>query len=44
MLELLRKIGMLALILIVGGIFLQTIGYIDSPFFAWFTDMELFIE
>ncbi len=44
MLEILRKIGILLLIFLVGGIILQTIGYIDVPMFAWFTEMELFTD
>ncbi len=44
MLEILKKIGILLLIFLVGGIVLQTIGYIDVPMFAWFTKMKLFTD
>lgn len=38
----LKKALLLGIMFLLGGIVLQTIGYIDSPFFAWFTEVELF--
>ena len=32
----------LMLVMLVGGIVLQAMGYIDSPLFEWFTKVDLF--
>lgn len=37
-----KKILLLGLMFLIGGIVLQSIGYIDSPLFAWFTNVEFF--
>ncbi len=37
-----KIIGGILLALLVGGIILQAIGYIDSPLFNWFTELHLF--
>ena len=40
--NLFKKILLIGLMFILGGIVLQSIGYIDEPFFAWFTDIQFF--
>lgn len=40
--KLLKFIIILLLVLLIGGIVLQAIGYIDSPLFRWFTEINLF--
>lgn len=35
-----KKILLISIMLLLGGIVLQSIGYIDSPLFAWFTDID----
>ena len=40
--KLLKFIIILLLVLLIGGIVLQGIGYIDSPLFRWFTEINLF--
>lgn len=40
--KVLKSIILILAALLVGGIVLQVIGYVDSPLFRWFTDMELF--
>lgn len=37
-----KKILLISIMLLLGGIVLQSIGYIDSPLFAWFTDIYFF--
>ncbi len=37
-----KKIGLLLIMFLVGGIVMQSLGYIDSWIFAWFTDIEFF--
>lgn len=37
-----KKILLIGLMFLIGGIVMQSLGYIDSPFFAWFTDVEFF--
>ncbi len=40
--KVLKFIGGILLALLVGGIVLQVLGYIDSPLFNWFTELHLF--
>lgn len=40
--SILKKIFILLLMFFIGGIVLQSIGYIDWPLFAWFTEIEFF--
>lgn len=40
--KILKIIAIIAACLLVGGIVLQAIGYVDSPLFRWFTDINLF--
>lgn len=37
-----KKIGLMVIMFLVGGIVMQSLGYIDSWIFAWFTDIEFF--
>ena len=37
-----KKICLFGLMFLIGGIVLQSIGYINSSFFAWFTNIEFF--
>lgn len=37
-----KKILLISIMLLLGGIVLQSIGYIDRPLFAWFTDIDFF--
>lgn len=38
----LKFIGIVLLLILLGGIALQAMGYIDSPIFNWFTELHLF--
>lgn len=40
--SILKKIFLLLVMFFIGGIVLQSIGYINSPIFAWFTEIEFF--
>lgn len=40
--KILKFILIVLAILLVGGIVLQALGYVDSPLFRWFTDIELY--
>ena len=37
-----KKIGLMLIMFLIGGIVLQSLGYVDSPLFAWFTEIEFF--
>lgn len=37
-----KKILLIGIMFLIGGVVLQSIGYIDSPLFAWFTEIEFF--
>ena len=40
--KVLKYILLILAVLLVGGIVLQAMGYVDSPLFRWFTDITLF--
>ena len=40
--KLLKFLALVILIMLVGGIVLQALGYVDSPLFSWFTNVELY--
>lgn len=37
-----KKIGLMLIMFLIGGIVLQSLGYVDSSLFAWFTEIEFF--
>lgn len=40
--EYLKKVLLIGLMFLLGGIVMQSLGYIDSPILAWFTDITLY--
>lgn len=40
--NILKKVLLIGLMFLLGGIVMQSLGYIDSPIFAWFTDITLY--
>ena len=37
-----KKIGLMLIMFLIGGIVLQSLGYVDSSLFVWFTEIEFF--
>ncbi len=40
--KVIKFLFVLLIVFLIGGIVLQAIGYIDSPLFRWFTEINLF--
>lgn len=40
--KVIKFIGAILVVLLLGGMVLQVLGYIDSPLFNWLTELHLF--